>query len=308
MADKSEHTKRWTISRRVVQVLAVIVFCLPLLVAGWGLFGQFAGTDVESPVASNDVFWGSLSASQLFGFTIIDPLSGLEALAAARTFDLGILLGILPAVIFYGIISGRAFCGWICPVNFVLEGVDFIREKLGIHVKERTIPRRAKIWVALAIVLLSAILAIPVFESFNPISFINKGILFGSLVGSFTLLAIVIAELFWSRRVWCRAICPIGGLYEAIGRVGQVNVRMDYDKCIHCGNCEKACIADPVILKPVLSNEDVIVRAGDCMLCGKCIDSCPTAALSMRLGRPRKRLQEATEDRLEADGPMQTSG
>ena len=33
---------------------------------------------------------------------------------------------------------------------------------------------------------------------------------------------------------------------------------------------------------------DVIVRAGDCMACGSCIDACPTRALSFCVGRSAK--------------------
>ena len=32
----------------------------------------------------------------------------------------------------YGIVRGRAFCGWVCPVNLLLEGVDWLREVLTI--------------------------------------------------------------------------------------------------------------------------------------------------------------------------------
>lgn len=267
----------------------LVLFCLPLISAGWGLFGMYAGGEFETSTPSDAFFYGSLSASQLGGVDIVDPFAALQAMAAARAVDVGILIGLLPALLVYGVVRGRAFCGWVCPVNLLLEGVDWLRSKLGIKVVERAIPRHAKMWVALGVVVLSAILIIPLFESFSPISAINKGVLFGSLAGVCTLLAILIAELFWSRRVWCRAVCPVGGFYEAIGRAGQVNVKMDYSKCIHCNACEEACLADPEILAPVLKNEDVIVRAGDCMACGRCIDVCPTQALHMGLGRLSKK-------------------
>lgn len=285
LADTKKKTPKWTIARRVVQVAALVLFCLPLAFAGWGLFGQFAGDEFASPTPADGFFYGSLSASQLGGVDILDPFAALEAMAAARAFDAGIAVGLLPVLVVYGLVRGRAFCGWVCPLGLLLELVDWVRAKLGIEVRERAVPRHAKMWVALGVVVLSAVVAIPVFEAFSPISPINKGILFGSLSGVFTLVAVVIAELFWSRRVWCRSLCPLGGFYEAIGRCGQVNVKMDYNKCIHCDGCTKACLADPVILKPVLADEDAIVRAGDCMACGKCIDACPTGALRMGLGR-----------------------
>ena len=117
----------------------------------------------------------------------------------------------------------------------------------------------------------------------------NKGILLGSVAGLWTLAAIVVLELFWSHRVWCRSLCPLGGFYEAIGRFGLVNVRFDRAACIHCDACKAACLADPEILDPILNEQDTFVRAGDCMACGSCVDACPTKALSLNAGLDRYR-------------------
>lgn len=281
-------TWRWTIARRCVQIAMLVVFCLPLLIAGWSLLGGSIGEDIAEPTPAQGIFFGSLSASEFAGVSMLDPFATLQAISAAKTFTLGMLIGVLPVLIVYGVVRGRAFCGWVCPVNLLCEAVDWLRRKLGIKVSERVVPRRAKVWIALGMLVLSALFAFPVFEAFSPIAAINRGLLFGSLAGSFTLIAIVIAELFWAHRVWCRAICPLGGFYQVIGKVGLANVHMDYAKCIHCDACKKACLVDPIILDPVLSDADVIVRAGDCMVCGACVDACPTGALRMSIGRLRK--------------------
>lgn len=67
-----------------------------------------------------------------------------------------------------------------------------------------------------------------------------------------------------------------------------MNVRLDHAACIHCDACKNACLCDPAILEPVLAERDIIVRAGDCMACGSCIDACPTRALSFCAGRSAK--------------------
>lgn len=64
-------------------------------------------------------------------------------------------------------------------MNLVGEGVDAARRRLGIEVPERTVPRRAKIGVAAAVVLLSALVGFPVFELISPIGAVNKGLVFG---------------------------------------------------------------------------------------------------------------------------------
>lgn len=66
-------------------------------------------------------------------------------------------------------------------MNLIGEGVDAARRRLGIKVPERTVPRRAKIGVAVAVVLLSALVGFPVFELISPIGAVNKGLVFGGL-------------------------------------------------------------------------------------------------------------------------------
>jgi len=279
----------FSIVRHVVQVCVLLLFIVPVLVAGWSLFGGTVGSnDAQNTPELVFPFFGSLSSSRLFGVDLIDPFAALQVAAAAKTFTMEMLLGLLPFLLIYGLIRGRVFCGWVCPVNLVLEVVDWLRGKLHITVEERALPRHVKVYAALAVLALSLLLSVPVFEALSPISFINKGILFGSMVGGVTLLAIVVAELFWGHRVWCRSICPLGGFYEVVGKVGLVNVRMEHDKCIGCEKCKKACLCDPEILDAVVAGEDIMVRAGDCMLCGKCVEACPTCALSIKPGRVGK--------------------
>ena len=279
---------RWAWARHAVQVLALALFAAPVLAAGWSLLGLSAGGEEPAATPAQLPFFGSLSSSSVAGVNVLDPFGMLQVAAASKTFEVDWLLAALPVLVVYGLIRGRAFCGWVCPTNLLLEIVDGARRKLGIEVREMPVPRHAKLWIALAVLALSALTSVPVFEAFSPISAVNKGILFGAVTGLWVLAAIVAVELFWGHRVWCRSLCPLGGFYEALGRVGQVNVKLDRDACIHCDACKRSCLSDPAILDPVLTERDVIVRAGDCMACGSCIDACPTRALSFTLGRAGK--------------------
>ncbi len=307
-AAQSARRSYWSGVRHAVQIGALALFVAPLLIAGWSLFGTHAGQDAALPVPADLPFFGSLSSSTIAGIEVLDPFATLQVVAASKSFELDWLVAVLPVLVVYGLIRGRIFCGWICPVNLLLELVDTLRRKLGIKVREMPLPRHTKIWLALAVVVLSALTSVPIFETFSPISALNKSVLFGAVVGVWTLLAIVIAELFWGHRVWCRALCPLGGFYEVLGRVGQVNVRINREACIHCNACKQACLADPDILDPVLTERDRIVRAGDCMACGACIDACPTRALSFGIGRqpfrqPTGTSVEPTEETLPTIDP-----
>ena len=258
----------------------LVLYALPLVAVGWGLFGSFVGADEPVTTPSDLPVWGSLASGSLFGISLVDPFAALQTVFASKSVAAG-LLGALPLLIVYALVRGRAFCGWVCPVNLVLELVDWIRDKLGLKVVEAAVPRKAKLVVAAAVLVLSALTSIPVFESLSPVGALNRAILFGSLIGVWTLVAIVVAELFWGRRVWCRSLCPLGGFYELVGSVGLLSVKIDHDACVHCGKCQKRCICDPSILDDALAGRDVRVASGDCMLCGKCVTGCPTGALSI---------------------------
>ena len=275
----------FTIVRHIVQVIVLAVFLAPVFLAGWNLFGGTVGGDNAMGTPADIFFYGSLSSSSIFGINLLDPFAFLQYVVASKSLALNALLAVLPVLVFYGLIRGRAFCGWTCPVNLLLEIIDWIRLKLKIKVEERVLPRHAKVYVAAGVLVLSLVLSFPVFEALSPISFINKGLIFGSLVGGITLLAVILVELFWGHRVWCRALCPLGGFYEVVGKVGLLNVAIDNETCIGCNKCKKACLCDPEILDAPVAGEDVIVRAGDCMLCGKCIEACPVEALSIKIGR-----------------------
>ena len=275
----------FTIVRHIVQVIVLAVFLVPVFFAGWSLFGGTVGGDNAMGTPADVFFYGSLSSSSIFGINLLDPFAFLQYVVASKSLALNALLAVLPVLVFYGLIRGRAFCGWTCPVNLLLEIIDWIRLKLKIKVEERVLPRHAKVYIAAGVLVLSLVLSFPVFEALSPISFINKGLIFGSLVGGITLLAVILVELFWGHRVWCRALCPLGGFYEVVGKVGLLNVAIDNETCIGCNKCKKACLCDPEILDAPVAGEDVIVRAGDCMLCGKCIEACPVEALSIKIGR-----------------------
>jgi ferredoxin-type protein NapH len=273
--------KPWLIVRRVVQVAALCLFAAPLLVSGWSLLGLTPPAEDVVPMPADLPFYGTLSSSSIAGVTLLDPFATLEVIAATHQVELSWLIAASLVLIPYALLGARVFCGWVCPVNLLLEIVDWLRKKFKIPVVERAIPRHTKRWVALGFLLIAAVTAKPLFENLSPIAAVSKGILLGSLAGIVVLAAIVLAETFWAHRVWCRSLCPVGALYEIVGRIGIFKVRINHDVCTQCQRCKQVCLASPEILDPAISGEQDRVMAGDCMRCGACVDACPERALKL---------------------------
>ena len=122
----SEAKPRFRIAwaRHAVQIFALALFCTPLLTVGWQLAGLFPGSEDALPTPAELPFFGSLSSSTVAGVNVLDPFAMLQIAAASKTFALSWLTGMLPVLIVYGLIRGRAFCGWVCPVNLLLECTD----------------------------------------------------------------------------------------------------------------------------------------------------------------------------------------
>lgn len=63
--------------------------------------------------------------------------------------------------------------------------------------------------------------------------------------------------------------------------MSQINFKIDKDKCIHCGLCEKDCVAQIIHLDadkiPSITNED----QEKCIKCQHCLAVCPVGAISI---------------------------
>lgn len=269
MKNHSKKLPKWTIARRIVQLGVLCLFLTPLFL-------------VE--IEGENFLFGTLSSSTFLSIVLTDPFGALEIIFASKTVTSSLLIGAAVVLLFYGLIRGRAFCGWACPVNLILEFTQKLRKVFKIKKKYNVkVHRHTKIWVAATVLVLSFATSLPVYELINPIGTVMKGLIFATSLGVWSFIAIIIAEIFFAERIWCRSLCPIGGFYEVVGKAGNVHVKIDHDKCIHCNHCKQVCLADSEILNPVVDQGATYVTAGDCMLCGKCVDHCSDHALKIVL-------------------------
>lgn len=205
---------------------------------------------------------------------ITDPLIGLQTILTSRRIDMALLLSmIVPLAVTAA--AGRVFCGWICPQNTLSEWTDRIAARFGVRrLFAFRAPRQARTAVTVAVIAaaplagfpLASLLSTPGIISAQTARLIKDGAVGAEIV---LLSVIVIAELFVARRVWCTAICPVGGFLALFRFPQTLRVGLVEDEghaCGRCGACDEAC---QLGLAPMAGNVQPL-----CHNCGDCIDAC----------------------------------
>ena len=250
--------RKWTTARRFVQLLMIAL--------------------LSSPLAGLAIFSGNLAAAELIGIPLADPLAFLQVLFGAKVLVWSYLGSALLVTVFYFLLGGRSFCGWVCPVGFVTELADKLRPRLVLYSK--TFDLSLNRWM-LAITLLVVLLtSVPLFEVISPIGIVGRAVAFTAIWPMLLVVAILLVELLAARRVWCRSLCPLGGYYALIGRFSPVRVGFVKERCTHCNECINVCPVEEV-LAPSLEEGARQVVAGDCTRCMACLDACPEKALEV---------------------------
>lgn len=269
---------KWATVRRIVQ-LAVIAL----------LVGGVAIGSINGIVCS---FSG-------FSFNISCPLGALQVMAAARLILVPLLVAALVLVVIT-ILLGRVFCGWICPVNTLLEYIDQalyskvarrLKRKLKLSPGQRAFSKQYMHYALGGSLLLSLLTRLPAFCLVCPVGGLCRNVLFG-LGPEFLLIPLlVLLEAVVARRMWCRYFCPLGALHSLLARVGlaarlspfQVRI-VEAAECRGCYICQRDCPMG-IEIEGYLKEQRGAITADDCTKCGVCVDICPTGVLSLGFGR-----------------------
>jgi ferredoxin-type protein NapH len=266
---------RYTLARRALQFGLLLAF-FGTAHWGWTVFGQ--------PLLA-----GNLSASSLAGTVpLADPFAVLQMLVARHWLASEVLIGAALLLGLYALVGGRSFCGWVCPMNFVTDAADWLRDKTGVQadvLRMRGGVRYAVLALALA---LSAATGLAAFEWVSPQAMVWRELVFGLGLGLTAAAGVFAFDFAILRRGWCGHVCPLGAFWALVGKTGQVKVRYDAASCTRCGDCVKVC-PEPQVLNFKLASERGLVASGECINCGRCIVVCPedSLAFGLRVGARR---------------------
>jgi len=188
-------------------------------------------------------------------------------------------LVIIIAAVAVSLLFRRGFCGWICPVGTIWEACAALGRKLlgGRNVR---VPKwldiagrvlRFIFAAAVVVILFGVPLAEAVQFRMLPYMLIADlktiGLMLTPTYLLVILLAGVISILFGP--VWCRYLCPVGGMYAAVAAASPCAVHRDASTCIQCSRCTASCHA---YCEP---EKVTTVRDTECDGCMECVKVCP---------------------------------
>ena len=254
---------RWLLARRTVQ-LAILALFLAGPVAGWWLVK------------------GNLNFSYTLGFLPLqDPYVLLQSLAAQHAPQIKVLIGAAIVLVFYGLVGGRVYCAWVCPLNPVTDTAAWLRRRLGLTRGARLSPS-SRHWLLAMTLVLAALTGTIAWELINPVSILHRGLIFGMGAAWAVVSAVFLFDLFVAERGWCGHLCPVGAFYGLLGRVAVLRVvAVRRAQCNDCADCYAVC-PEPKVIKPALKGHigegregrSPVILGAECTNCARCIDVC----------------------------------
>lgn len=230
---------------------------------------------------------GALTASRFVGFHMADLNSALQVTLAYKQMVLNLVIGTGTILVLWILLGGRTFCAWVCPYHLLSEWAESLHLWLvgkGI-VKDHKFDRRVRSVFYLVFALLALATGYTVFETISVTGIVSRALIYGPGVALVWVGLVLLFEVFYSRRAWCRYVCPIGITYGLVGVISPLRVKYNAKDCHHEGDCRKACLVPHVLdvtIKGRASDVDLDITS-DCTRCGMCIDICPTDSLKFEL-------------------------
>ena len=257
--------QKWLLLRRLAQALVL----LAVLSGPW--FGVW-------------VLQGNLSASLLFDTVpLTDPFQFVQQLAARHWPYTTAITGAVILLAFYLLVGGRVFCSWVCPVNVVTDAAAWSRRRLGIKTG-RAPDSNTRYWLLGGVLIAAAASGALVWEWVNPVTYVQRSLIFGLTGGVWLALGIFLYDLLVAGRGWCGHLCPMGAFYGLLGRTALLRVSAaKRSACNDCMDCFTVC-PEPQVIRPALKQvgqQSPIILSGECTACGRCIDVCDLEVFKM---------------------------
>jgi len=262
--DRDRNKNKWR-RRRIITLLSLNLFF------------------VVSYVFDVQLLEGALTASRLLGFHMADLNSSLQVTLAYRQMLVNLVIGTATVAFIWWLFGGRTFCSWVCPYHLLAEIAESIHKRLHSAkiIRDHALDRRTRTVAWVVFSLLAWGTGFTVFEIISPTGIISRALIYGPTLALLWVLFLLLFEVFYSRRAWCRYLCPIGLMYGVVGVTSPLKVRWSIRECQHELDCQKVCLV-PHVLHHIVkgrATRTVVNVGADCTRCGLCVDACPTGSL-----------------------------
>jgi ferredoxin-type protein NapH len=278
----------------------VVLQCVGMAIFAWKLngylhyfmtftvvmFSIIAGIYIRHKVPKKHKGWGR-KASQLIigGFILVYwGLIRRENMQIEMFFFYlfsglysGAVIVYLAAHIVGPLIYGRAFCGWSCWTAMILDLLPW--DKSTGRIKNLGFFRYLHF-------LISFVMVLTLYKAFN-VTFKSEGTMaefYWMLAGNllYYFVAIGMAVYMKENRAFCKYACPIPVVQKITARFALFKIRLDPNKCIECGLCEKVCPMDIKLVDYMRKGQRILSL--ECVSDVSCANVCPTNAIDYSLG------------------------
>jgi polyferredoxin len=265
--------------RRITQIsFILLVFLMPVLnifrydtaTKELIIFGQIWGLGLKQTFYADHSLSGASHVALQFFLKAILPWL--------------VFLAIFPLL---GFLTGRLFCGWLCPEGTLFELADHLTLRLtGRRVLfgkssngHRASGSRRALYILITIV---SIVGLPLFGGAALTGYlvapktiwsqiVNWDFTFGVKAGIIGVSIYMLITSIFIRHSLCKYVCAAGLMQMLFGWVSPVSLRIRMDagrleECTNCRGCEKACFMNVL---PRMNKRDI-----SCVNCGACIAAC----------------------------------
>jgi len=237
---------------------------------------------------------GALTASRFVGFHMADLNSALQVMLAYKHVLVNLLIGSVTVMFIWWLVGGRSFCSWLCPYHLLAEFAEMLHLKLVARgwVVDHPLHRSTRTVLYVVFAALAFVTGYTIFEFVSPVGILSRAFTYGPSLALIWVGGLLLIEVFYSRRFWCRYVCPIGLTYGFVGAFSPIKVTYNLEPCLHEGKCLQVCMVPHALsMTRIGYSDDVKIDIGaDCTRCGMCVDACPTGALTFQIAGLNKLL------------------
>ncbi len=188
---------------------------------------------------------------------------------------------------------GRAWCGWVCPGGGMQEIIEPVNNRLLKGARIDWI--KWMIWIPWISIIIWLAIRAGGYTSVDFLYMTDHGISVDApmkyIIYYFVIFLMAGFAALVGRRASCHTICWMAP-FMMIGRWirnrlgwASLQLKINSEACTDCKLCTKSCLMSLDVNAMVQNDE---MENLECILCGTCIDQCPSKVIHYAISSPRK--------------------